>query len=111
MVMRGVLKPRLLVAILMHGRTDRVAEGIHRLKRLGRTCRLFDLPDDLGINVLGRGPHARRQPVDTQFRIDQPRRRCRPRARELTTPPDSQLIRIFNPIRRASCRATLVTRL
>ena len=52
MVMRGVLKPRLLVAILMHGRTDRVLEGIHRLKRLGRTCRLFDRPHDERLQVL-----------------------------------------------------------
>ena len=52
MVMRGVLKPRLLVAILMQGRTHRVEEGVHSLKCVGRTCHQLDLPDDERLQVL-----------------------------------------------------------
>ena len=78
MVTRDLLIPRLLVAILMQDRTHRVEEGVHSLKPVGRTCHQLDLPDDerlqvliahgrddLGVDVLGRGLHARRQPVDT----------------------------------------------
>ena len=52
MVTRDLLIPRPLVAILMQGRTHRVEEGVHSLKPIGRTYRLFDLPDDERLQVL-----------------------------------------------------------